>query len=146
MLKILQNEKMGNGLMVLGFGLLAVGIAMNFQAKKTDKTEIKIESRPSYAPQELRMGEIKGISSVPTNQQEKPVVKIKEEVIDKNKVNLNTANLAQLDTLKGIGPAIGQRIIDYRKEKGGFMNVEEIKLVKGIGDKMYEKIKDQIEI
>lgn len=144
MLKILQNNKVADGLIILGFGLLAIGIALNFQTKKTEKTEIKIESTSSYAPQELRMGEIKGEAIV------EPKNEIKKEQIrgsvPTGKININTAGVKELDTLTGIGPAIAQRIIDYRKEKNGFMNVEEIKLVKGIGDKMYEKIKDKIEI
>lgn len=61
-------------------------------------------------------------------------------------VNINRATVAELDRLPGVGPAIAQRIIDYRQEKGGFVSVEEIKLVSGIGDKMFENIKDLIEI
>ena len=61
-------------------------------------------------------------------------------------VNLNRATVAELDKLPGVGPAIAQKIIDYRQEKGGFVSVEEIKLVPGIGDKMFENIKDLIEI
>jgi len=61
-------------------------------------------------------------------------------------VNINKATVAELDRLPGVGPAIAQRIIDYRQEKGGFVSVEEIKLVSGIGDKMFENIKDLIEI
>jgi len=50
-------------------------------------------------------------------------------------VNLNTATLEQLDTLDGVGPGIGQRIIDYREQHGGFRNVDELGEVPGIGDK-----------
>lgn len=59
-------------------------------------------------------------------------------------VSLNNAILAELETLPGIGPAMGQRIIDYRLKNGGFKSVEEVKLVEGIGDKLFEKIKNQI--
>ena len=62
------------------------------------------------------------------------------------KVNLNSANLSQLDTLPGIGPAYGQRIIDYRASSGGFKTIEEIKNIKGIGDKTFEKLRDLITI
>ena len=61
-------------------------------------------------------------------------------------IRLNSASLEELDRLDGVGPAIGQRIIDYRIENGGFKSVEEIKLVPGIGDKMFEKIKDEIQL
>ncbi|MDO8495682.1 MAG: helix-hairpin-helix domain-containing protein [bacterium] len=62
------------------------------------------------------------------------------------KVNINTANAAQLDTLPGIGTAYAQRIIDYRNSHGGFKSIEEIKNVKGIGDKTFEKMRELISV
>ena len=59
------------------------------------------------------------------------------------KISINSASLEELDTLDGIGPAIAQRIIDYREEHP-FSSLEELKNVKGIGDKLYDKIKDSI--
>jgi competence protein ComEA len=57
------------------------------------------------------------------------------------KININTADLALLTTLSGIGPAIGQRIIDYRQTVGPFATIEAIQEVKGIGSATFEKIK-----
>ena len=62
------------------------------------------------------------------------------------KVNLNSATLAELDTLTGVGPAYAQRIIDYRAKNGGFKSIDEVKNVKGIGEKTFDKFKDQIGI
>lgn len=59
-------------------------------------------------------------------------------------VRINTATVEQLDTLSGIGPAMAQRIIDYRNKNGGFKDINELKLVSGIGDKLFEKIKDDV--
>jgi len=59
-------------------------------------------------------------------------------------ININTASLAELDTLPGIGPAFAQRIIDYREKQGGFTTIEEIQAVSGIGPKLFEKIKEKI--
>jgi competence protein ComEA len=59
---------------------------------------------------------------------------------------LNTATLEQLDALPGIGPAIGQRVIDYRETAGGFTSVEEITQVSGIGDSTFAKIKGLITV
>lgn len=60
------------------------------------------------------------------------------------KVNINTANQTELETLQGIGPALAQRIIEYRQENGKFQTIEDIQNVKGIGDSKYSNIKDDI--
>ncbi len=61
-------------------------------------------------------------------------------------VNINTATLADLDTLPGIGPAIAQRIIDYREANGPFTAIEDIMNVSGIGPATFDKIKDLITV
>ncbi len=61
-------------------------------------------------------------------------------------VSINQANVEQFDTLPGIGPAIAQRIIDYRNANGTFKSLDDIMLVKGIKDKLYAKIKDYISL
>jgi competence protein ComEA len=63
-----------------------------------------------------------------------------------DKININTADLAELDTLPGIGPTTAQKIIDYRTQNGPFKAIEEIKNVSGIGDKKFEEIKDKIKV
>jgi competence protein ComEA len=66
--------------------------------------------------------------------------------VESKVVNLNTASLEELDGLPGIGPSIGQKIIDYRNQSGGFKDINEIKLVSGVGEKLFEKIKDKISL
>lgn len=62
-------------------------------------------------------------------------------------VNINTASAQEMaDKLDGIGPALGQRIVDYRTSNGPFKDIEEIKNVSGIGDKRFEAIKDKISV
>ena len=59
-------------------------------------------------------------------------------------VNINTAGAEELDTLPGIGPAMAQRIIEFRETEGAFTAIEDIKKVKGIGEAKFEKMKDKI--
>ena len=60
------------------------------------------------------------------------------------KISINTATVAQLQKLPHIGPAIAERIIEYRENNGNFKNLEEIMNVKGISETIYEQIKDDI--
>jgi len=62
------------------------------------------------------------------------------------KININTASLAELDRLAGIGPVIAQRILDYRQQNGSFSKIEDLMQVSGIGQKVFDKIKDQITV
>lgn len=55
-------------------------------------------------------------------------------------VNLNTATREQLETLPRVGPAMAQRIIDYRTEHKGFRSVDELRNVTGVGDKTFEAL------
>jgi competence protein ComEA len=59
-------------------------------------------------------------------------------------INLNTATLDQLETLPGIGPALGQRILDYRQEHGPFRSVDELLNVSGIGEKRLADIRSKV--
>lgn len=56
------------------------------------------------------------------------------------KVNLNTADAAELDTLPKVGPVLAQRIVDWRKEHGPFKTVDELDAVDGVGPKMLEAL------
>ncbi len=63
------------------------------------------------------------------------------------KVNINKAPASELaDKLNGIGPALSQRIVDYRESNGAFQKIEDIKNVSGIGEKKFEAIKEHITV
>ena len=61
-------------------------------------------------------------------------------------ININTATVAQLDTLPGIGPVLAQRIVDYREAHGPFTALSQLTLVEGIGEKRLMNILDLITI
>ena len=60
------------------------------------------------------------------------------------KVNINSANQEELETLPGVGPALAVRIIEYRNSNGKFEKVEDVQNVKGIGDSKFTNIKEYI--
>ena len=61
-----------------------------------------------------------------------------------SKININTADLKQLDDIPGVGEATANKILSYRDENGEFKSIEEIKNVNGIGDKKFENMKELI--
>lgn len=64
-----------------------------------------------------------------------------EPVKTSAKININTATVAQLDELPGIGPAKAQAIVADRQQHGRYTSLDQLLRVKGIGPKMVDKIK-----
>ncbi len=61
-------------------------------------------------------------------------------------VNLNTATVAQLETLPGIGLKTAERIIEYRQKNGGFKKIEDLMNVRGVGERSFLKLKAMITV
>ncbi len=61
-------------------------------------------------------------------------------------VNLNTAGLADLDQLPGVGPVLAQRILDWRTEHQRFASVDELGEVSGIGDKLLAQLRPKVAV
>lgn len=60
------------------------------------------------------------------------------------KVNINTADGPTLETLPRVGPAMAQRILDWRKTNGRFSAIEDLMNVSGIGEKTFDGFKDLV--
>ena len=55
-------------------------------------------------------------------------------------ISINSAGSEELECLPGIGPALAQRIVEYRERYGPFRSLKQLKEVKGIGDKLFQRI------
>lgn len=70
----------------------------------------------------------------------------RQAVAESGPLNVNTASAAELASLKGIGPAKAQAIVEHRDKNGQFKSVDDLKLVRGIGDKMLEQLRAQVTV
>lgn len=61
-------------------------------------------------------------------------------------VNINTAGIAELSSLYGIGEKTAQKIIDFRETHGAFEVIEDIMKIPGMGNEKFEDIKDNIRV
>jgi competence protein ComEA len=59
-------------------------------------------------------------------------------------VHLNSATLADLDALPGVGPVTAQKILDYRRQHGAFGSVDELDAIPGIGPKRMDQLRELV--
>ena len=59
-------------------------------------------------------------------------------------VNVNKATTDELIKVRGIGPVMAKRIIEYRDKNGMFKSIDDLTQVQGIGGNKLQKIKDQV--
>lgn len=105
----------------------ADGNQINLAAKLTDQQLIYVPVIGEEIPEVA-----KGKQSHPVEETEKNG--------QEEKINLNTADLAQLQKIPGIGSVKAQEIIRYREEKGSFQKLEELQEITGIGAKTVEQL------
>ena len=90
------------------------------------------------------------VSEQAVNSQTEPAVQETEaapEVVPEDgRININTAGVEELTTLKGVGESRANAIIAFREEHGSFENPEDIMQIAGIKEGIYAKIKDQIKV
>jgi len=76
--------------------------------------------------------------------EEIPAGETRKEATKEGKVNINTATVEELKTLKGVGEKKAEAIIEYRKKNGSFQTKEDLMKVRGIGKKLFESFQERI--
>jgi competence protein ComEA len=61
-------------------------------------------------------------------------------------IDLNSATIAQLETLPGIGPSLAGAIVTERERRGGFRSVNELREVRGIGEARFADLRDRVTV
>ena len=121
----------------------AVENCVNRAGVLTDGQQLYILTREEMEQQGMSQAELANASNVSGsgNSRNTEAVSSGQQY---NRININTADEAQLTTLTGIGATRAQAIIAYREENGPFAVIEDIMNVQGIKEGTFAKIKDEI--
>jgi len=115
--------------------------AVNLAAKLTDGQQVFVPSRGSVSTGAAPGGSAAGPSAAGASTAGASAGAAGGSAA---RISLSAATQAQLEELDGIGPALAQRIIDYREQHGGFRSVDQLQEVSGIGEKRFQALKDSI--
>lgn len=103
---------------------------LNLAAPLTDGTQVLVPGRSAAAPARAGEGSTTSGAADATTA----------------KINVNTADAAELEELPGIGEVLSQAIVDYRAENGPFSSVDELEDVSGIGPSILEDVRDLVSV
>jgi competence protein ComEA len=129
-----SGARVDDALRVAGGSLPAADLdRLNLAAKLVDGQKIAVTRRGAPAPPDpsgtAAGGAIGGAGPGPAEP-----------------VDLNTADVAALDALPGIGPATAQAILEERSRRGGFRSTRDLLRVPGIGEGRFARLKDHVRV
>ena len=117
--------------------LLAGGFTLEAEERQLNLAEKLSDQQMIYVPNKDEVNF--SVEQIQSNDE-------KQTPSSTNLININTADLNELQQLTGIGPSKAQAIISYREENGLFQRLEDLLQVTGFGEKTFEKLKNMIKI
>ncbi|HVJ50167.1 helix-hairpin-helix domain-containing protein [Desulfitobacterium sp.] len=117
---------------------------LNPAEKLKDGQKIIVPFKAGMNPNESSVQSTPSSQPMPSPQPTQPANVAPPSTPNNGKININTAGVAELDKLPGIGPAFAERIIQYRTDNGPFAKPEDLQEVSGIGPKTYEKMASMV--
>ena len=111
---------------------------INLAAALFDTAQIFVPRRGSVGARASIPRPLPGVNAPPSPNANTP------DGASNTQVNINTASMADLDTLSGVGPSTAKAIIDYRTKNGPFGSIEDLLNVRGIGPAKLDAMREQI--
>ena len=123
-------------------------VSLEYVARNINLSKVLVSNQKIYIPSkeellcELRLFTLKEEEVIPQKTPENMLVEedITDNPVENDCININTANITELDSLDGIGPSTAQKIIDSRP----YNSLTDLLKVSGIGQATYDKFKDNI--
>lgn len=119
---------------------VAGGLTEKAQVKAINRAQLLKDQDQIYIPHEGENVDQPSTTSANLNQNGNE----QASSMSADQIHLNSATVADLQKLSGIGQKRAEQIIQFRDANGGFKQIEDIKKVSGIGEKTFEKFKDQL--
>ncbi len=132
------HKKMFTLVLALMMTMCWAGLSLAADAKATDTTEVKKETKAPAAKAEKK-------ATADSKQKAAKKKAAKKKALSKP-ININTASEKELQKFAGVGPKTAKAIVAYRKKNGNFKTAEDLMKVKGIGKKTFGKNKKYIAV
>jgi comEA protein len=150
-LKITRTERQAISVLLIIFAVLLfmnaiISASSPFDDEYYSELDARFQMRTALMQQEDQQimsryrGESANISSTDTLAPDSTAGQVFAEIPEAALININSADPASLQQLRGIGAAYSQRIVEYRQQNGPFQSVSEVLNIKGIGEVRLRKI------
>ena len=141
-------------LLYIGSAMFSLALCGSLHAQQFDQAYLKWKAKQEQIDAQLKSNDSNYYLSRPqvnhsssANTSGKAIGTSKAKMLSAtDKVRINSANIAELQQLNGVGEKKAQLIIEYRDQHGKFKTIDELQEVKGIGPKLIEKNRSRLSL